>query len=102
MQDDARYFQIPPWMAYIPRTFSVLEGIGLAQADDGQLAACPGGAAPDVVWRQWRRRADQRGAARGTGNRFPDLHGQLAGSGPEGGPGQGGSTGGGASVEPRG
>ena len=38
MQDDARYFQIPPWMAYILRTFSVLEGIGLAQDEDYSIA----------------------------------------------------------------
>jgi len=43
MQDTAgssenRYFQIPPWMAYILRTFSVLEGIGLAQDEDYSIA----------------------------------------------------------------
>ena len=39
LQDDnTNYFQIPPWMAYILRTFSVLEGIGLNQDEDYSIA----------------------------------------------------------------
>jgi len=39
MQDnDSNFFQIPPWMAYILRTFSVLEGIGLNQDEDYSIA----------------------------------------------------------------
>ncbi|EKX41853.1 hypothetical protein GUITHDRAFT_51468, partial [Guillardia theta CCMP2712] len=37
-EDDNNYFQIPPWMAYILRTFSVLEGIGLQQDEDYSIA----------------------------------------------------------------
>eukprot|EP00286_Rhodomonas_abbreviata_P019417 CAMPEP_0181298536 /NCGR_PEP_ID=MMETSP1101-20121128/5836_1 /TAXON_ID=46948 /ORGANISM="Rhodomonas abbreviata, Strain Caron Lab Isolate" /LENGTH=964 /DNA_ID=CAMNT_0023403567 /DNA_START=29 /DNA_END=2920 /DNA_ORIENTATION=+ len=34
MERDQNAFQIPPWMAYILRTFTVLEGVGLAQDED--------------------------------------------------------------------
>jgi len=37
-EDEQNYFQIPPWMAYILRTFSVLEGIGLNQDEDYSIA----------------------------------------------------------------
>ena len=37
-EDEQGYFQIPPWMAYILRTFSVLEGIGLNQDEDYSIA----------------------------------------------------------------
>lgn len=39
MERDQNAFQIPPWMAYILRTFTVLEGVGLAQDEDYSITS---------------------------------------------------------------
>ena len=39
LQQDSNVFQIPPWMAYILRTFTVLEGVGLAQDENYSITS---------------------------------------------------------------